>query len=506
MSTQISRILLSFRRDPSEIFSTDHLMSDLKSRSARGGLITMASQGAKMALQICSVAVLARLLVPADFGLIAMVAVFTGFVALFQDLGLSMATVQRANITHEQVSTLFWINVVLSLILAMIGAALSPVVAWFYGEPELVWITIAVSSAFIFGGLGAQHVALLRRQMRFKAIAVAEISGNCLGVAVAIVLAFLGARYWALVAMTAATVFGISSLAFLMSGWIPGPPRRGSGVMPMIKYGGALTGTNILTFINRQFDNFMIGAFWGAGALGLYAKAYGLLYQPIKQINRPLSSVAVTALSRLQDDPPRFRNYFRKGNQGLMFVGMPIVGACFVATESIIAVMLGNQWGDAVPIFRYLAPAALIGTTYTATTWAYLALGQTGRQLKWRVLDCIVTVTAIAIGVQYGAAGVALGFSIAVTLLRPFEIWYCYKTTPLTLMDFVSAAWIPFTATMTCVLSMMFLWQGDAWIAQPFLRMAAEMSLFAAIYLAVVCVLPGGRQVFASVKAIKRSG
>lgn len=504
MSTLISRTLLSFRKDPSEIFSTDHLMKDLKTRSARGGALTMMSQGGKMSLQICSTAVLARILVPADFGLIAMVAVFTGFVALFQDLGLSMATVQREKITHEQVSTLFWINVVLSVILAMIGVALSPLVAWFYGEPELVWITIAISSAFIFGGLGAQHMALLRRQMRFKAIAVAEISGNAFGVTIAIILAVMGAGYWALVAMSAATVFGISSLAFLMSGWVPGLPRRGSDVMPMIKYGGALTGTNMLTFINRQFDNVMIGAFWGAGALGLYAKAYGLLYQPIKQINGPLSSVAVTALSRLQDDHDRFRNYFRKGNQALMFIGMPIVGGCFVATEAIIAVMLGDQWDSAVPIFRYLAPAALVGTTYTATTWAYLALAQTGRQLKWRILDCTVTVIGIAIGVQYGAAGVALGFSIAVTVIRPFELWYCYRKMPLTLMDFVRAAWVPFTATMGTVAAMTFLWHGGEWVPNPFARMASELALFAVLYLVIVCVLPGGRQIFHNFKSLKR--
>lgn len=479
-------------------------MGDLKSRSARGGAVTIASQAAKMALQIGSVAVLARLLAPADFGLIAMVAVFTGFVALFQDLGLSMATVQRENITHEQVSTLFWINVVLSLILAIIGAALSPLVAWFYGEPALVWITIAISSSFIFGGLGAQHVALLRRQMRFKAVAVAEILGQLLGVVVAIILALMGASYWALVAMSAAAVFGTSLLAFLMNGWVPGLPRRGSGVMPMIKYGGALTGTNIFTFINRQFDNVMIGAFSGAAALGMYSKAYSLLYQPIKHINGPLSYVAVTALSRLQNDPVRFRSYFIKGNQGLMCIGMPIVGACFIATEAIIAVLLGDQWDAAVPIFRYLAPAALVGTTYTATAWAYLALGQTGRQFRWRFIDTAWTVTAILIGIQYGAPGVALAFSIAVTTLRPFELWYCYRTTPLSIRDFIGAAWIPFTATMAVVAAMTFLWQGEAWIGNAFVRLGVELSLFFILYLAIVCVLPGGRMMFQSIKALKR--
>lgn len=498
------RNLLPLRPEPAEIFSTDHLMGDLKSRSARGGLITVITQGTKMCLQVCSVAVLARLLTPADFGLVAMVAVFTGLVALFQDLGLSMATVQRAKITHHQVSTLFWINIALSTGLMCVGMAISPFVAWLYGEPELVMLTIAISATFLCGGIGVQHVALLRRQMRFKALAVAQISGECFGLVVGITMAVLGAGYWSLVVMGGATVLGNSLCAFWMSGWLPGRPRRGIDIMPMIKYGGALTGTNLMTFINRQYDNVLIGAVWGAGPLGVYAKAYGLLYQPIKQINRPLSSVAITALSKLQDDPKRYRTYFKKGNQALMFVGMPVVGACYIGTEAIVAVLLGEQWGAAVPIFRYLAPAAFVGTTYTATAWAYLSLGLTGRQFRWRVVDTICTVCVVSLGVPYGPEGVAIALSCAVVLLRPFALYYCFKATPLTIMDFISAAWIPFTATMVVVAGMSAFWRGSEWIDNPFLRLFIEVPTFGALYILLVCLLPGGRQIFRIINALKR--
>lgn len=486
------------------VFTTDHLMGDLKTRSARGGAVTMATQGAKLVLQMGSTAVLARLLTPADFGLIAMVMVFTGFVAMFQDLGLSMATIQRKEINHGQVSTLFWVNVGLSGVLAIAGALLAPAVAWFYGEPELLKITIVISATLVFGGLGAQHVALLRRQMRYTALAVIEVVAMSTAVGTAFAMAGLGAGYWALVALPGVRALVLAILAFAINGWIPGLPRRGSGVMPMLKYGGNLTATNFLSYFNRQFDNLLIGSVWGASSLGLYSKAYGLLLLPLKQIDAPISSVAMSSLSRLQDDPDRYRSYFRKGIQTLMFGGMGIVGACFVAADAVIAVMLGPQWDEAVPIFKMLAPAALVGTTYAATTWAYLSLGQTGRQLRWRLVDSAVTLTALAVGVQYGAIGVAAAFSIAVVLLRPLEILYCYSKTPLEVSDFLRAAAAPATATVTVTAAMITLWDGEAWVSHPAARLLAEFTIFGMLYIGIVAAMPSGRQVFRNFKALRR--
>ncbi len=148
-------------------FDTEYLKADLKGRSVRGGAVTMAAQGIKFFLQIGSTVVLARLLTPEDFGLIAMVTAVTGFVMMFKDMGLSMATVQRAEIDHAQISTLFWINVVLSLAFMLLTATLAPAIAWFYSEPRLTWITLALAGAFIFSGFTVQHQALLRRQMNF---------------------------------------------------------------------------------------------------------------------------------------------------------------------------------------------------------------------------------------------------------------------------------------------------------------------------------------------------
>lgn len=172
-----------------DLLSTAHLHADLKGRSVRGGLMTLSSQGAQFVMQSVSTVVLARLLTPADFGLVAMVTAITGLGQAFADFGLSEATIQRQEINHEQVSTLFWINVGIGLALMLAAITLAPIMAWFYHEPRLKAITFVVSFTFLFGGLRVQHNALLKRQMRFRALALRDIAAYALAVPLAIIMA-----------------------------------------------------------------------------------------------------------------------------------------------------------------------------------------------------------------------------------------------------------------------------------------------------------------------------
>ena len=181
---------MATRQQTSNTFSTAHLEADLTGRSVRGGLWTISSQGMQFILQSISTVVLARLLLPTDFGLVAMVTAITGLGQAFADLGLSEATIQHPEISHEQVSTLFWVNVGLGLALTLITASLAPVLAWFYREPRLHNITLVVSLTFLIGGLRVQHDALLRRQMRFRALALRDVVCYLFAVPAAIALAW----------------------------------------------------------------------------------------------------------------------------------------------------------------------------------------------------------------------------------------------------------------------------------------------------------------------------
>src|ERR1051325_7259076 len=186
---------------PSEkYFRTEHLRVNLGGRVMRGGVVAISSQALKFVVTILATSIMARLLTPADYGVVGMVAFVTGFVSMYKDLGLSAATIQRSEITTEQISTLFWINLLLSAGITVFTAAIAPLVAWFFGVPQLTWVTVITAAGFIISGLAVQHEALLRRQMRYFALAAISLSSMAAGYGVGIILAWYGFRYWALVA------------------------------------------------------------------------------------------------------------------------------------------------------------------------------------------------------------------------------------------------------------------------------------------------------------------
>src|SRR5208282_4032750 len=187
------RASISLQQKSVGAFTTEHLGVDLRARSVRGGLLNVTSQGAQFLIQSIATVVLARLLTPADFGLVAMVATVTGLGQAFGDFGLSEATIQRKEISHDQVSTLFWINVAIGLGLMLLTVALAPVLARFYRDPRIVNITLLVSLTFLIGGLRVQPDAILKRQMRFLSLAIRDVTSYALAVPVAITMAWRGA-------------------------------------------------------------------------------------------------------------------------------------------------------------------------------------------------------------------------------------------------------------------------------------------------------------------------
>jgi len=404
-----------------DLFRTDHLGADLKGRSVRGGMVTVTARVTGFLLRMGSLAVLARLLTPADFGLIAMVTAVIGFMILFKDLGLSHATIQKKDITHRQVSALFWINVGFSVVIMGVTAALSPLIAWFYGEPQLVGVTLALAAGFVFSGLTTQHQALLRRQMRFGALAMVQVASTVVGVAAGIGSAAFGAGYWALVVMILATEAGMTVGVWTVCGWRPGLPRGRSGVRALLAFGGYLTSFRLVNYFARNLDNILIGRVWGGRMLGLYAKAYNLLLLPLNQINQPLGEVVFPALSHVQDDRPRFRDYYLKSLSMLTLVTAPTSILCLVLADEIILTVLGPQWTEAGDIFRLLAIGALVQPLMNSAGWLYVPTGRARDLLKFGSIGVVLIVVSFFVGLPHGAVGVALCYSCAVLLW----VWPC---------------------------------------------------------------------------------
>lgn len=488
--------------DADQYFRTDHLKTDLGTRAARGGVVMIGAQGLKFVIQMATTVVLARLLTPQDYGLIGMVLVVTGFVALFKNMGLSAATVQREEINYDQVSTLFWINVAVSIALMGLTAALAPAIAWFYREPRLTWITISFAAVFFFSGIVAQHEALLKRQMRFVSLSIAEIVSLICSVMVGIVLAWHGAGYWALVANQLVLGFAYAVCIFVACRWRPGPPVRYSGVRSMLAFGGNLTGFGFFNYFSRTLDNLLIGRRWGAQQLGLYAKACQLLLLPIDQLSSPLDGVAVPALSRLLGEPERYRQAYLRMLEKIAMLSMPGMALMIGTSDWLVRVMLGPQWIEAGRIFALLGIVGLVEPVANTMGWLLISQGRARHLLRWGMIDGAIAIVSIIAGLPWGAIGVATSYSIVGLCVRKqLLFWFTGRSGAVRTSDIYRAI-APSACAAAGVLAALFAFRRWVEMPRPFVGLVVGFVIAVVISLAAFSLLPRGRGALQDLKQL----
>lgn len=415
---------------------TDHLMGDLRGRTISGGFITIGAQSVQFALNLASIMVLARLLTVKDFGLYAMVTTVTGFLWMFQDAGLSTATVQRQKITHAQVSNLFWVNVGVAGITTLLVAALSPAVAWFYREPRLVGITLVLSGTFLLAGSTVQHIALLNRQMRFGLIAIINIVSLLMGYLAGVAMALMGYGYWALVGASVTQAAIRLVLAWLMSRWRPKLPSRNTQSWHLLTFGANITAGSLICSLARGADNLLIGRFFGAAAVGLYSRASILLIRPLEQFTIPINSVLVPALSRLQAESDRYRRTFLRVYEAIALISFLCTGLLLALARPMTLVVLGPKWEQAAPIFAGFSIAALCMPLGTASTWLFQTQGRGKDWLFCTLLSSCITVGSFVAGLPFGPAGVAISFSLCGLFIGlPVLYYFAGRKGPVTTAD-----------------------------------------------------------------------
>ena len=475
----------------------------LRRRSVRSGAVTLASQGVSYGIHLVSVAVLARLLAPEDYGMVAMVTAVTAFASLFQDLGLSSATVQKQGITEGQLSTMFWINVALGLTLTVGVSALAPVVAWFYQQPALLPMTVALSLGFLISSLAAQQRALLTRQMRFGTGAAIQISAMLVSLGVSISIALEGGRYWALVwgglASSAWSTLGL----WLVARWRPGWPVRNCGVREMIRFGANITAFNLVNYFHRNLDNVLIGKVWGADALGVYSRAYALLMLPIANLRGPLTRVAFPVLSRLQHEPTEYRAYYRRAISLLALAAMPLTALLFATAPLLIELVLGPRWLDAAEIFRVLSVAAFLMPVSGFRGVVFLSLGMGRPYFHLGVLNAVFVTVGFAVGLPWGPLGVAGGYVIATWLVQVPAIYHVTRTTPVTVRDLLVPALRPALASVLAAVLSLFSLAAE-WFEGIIPQLAVGGCVFLVSFVSIYLVIPGGRGEFARTLALWR--
>jgi O-antigen/teichoic acid export membrane protein len=469
-------------------------MHDLKEKTVRGGLAKVCGQVTNLALRLCFMIVLARLLDPKDFGLVAMVTVVTGIYWIFTSAGLSSATVQMAKITNEQISTLFWINILIGTMLSLLCVVTAPLLAAFYNEPRLFWLTVMMAPGFLFTAAGVQHSALLQRQLRYGTLSVIEAVSQLVGIAVGIGMAIAGLGYWALVGAAIVPQATGTAFMWLAAAWMPGRPRRDVGIRSLLHFGGTVTLNVLVVYLAYNFEKVLLGRFWGADALGIYGRAYQLVNMPTENLNSAIGGVAFSALSRLQDDPIRLKNYFLKGYSLTVSMTMPltIFGALFA--DDIILVLFGPKWMDAALIFRLMTPTILIFGMINPLGWLLFSIGLQVRCLRIALVIAPLVMTAYVIGLPYGPSGVAFAYSAAMMLwLIPHVAW-CLRDTGISAWDITRAICRPFLsgiAAGVCAFAFQH-YYGDR-LLSPIPRLVSGGGVMLLVYLCMLLFILGQR-------------
>jgi O-antigen/teichoic acid export membrane protein len=389
--------------------------------AARGTAVTLLGQLIRFIVQTGSLLVLARLISPADYGLVSMVTAIVGIAAVVGDFGLSLAAMQARHLTDDQRSNLFWMNALIGLLLGIAVFFLAHPIASFYHKPDLVIIVRVLAITFVLNGLMTQFKAELARALRFGRLSAMDIAAQAVGFVVALIAAWQGAGYWALVAQQIGIAATTLCAAALLSGWRPSFPRRGAKMGSLLSFGANTMGVQAITYASSNVDNVLVGKFWGATSLGVYSRAYTIFELPVQQLAAPLTRVVLPILARVEDDDI-FLRYVRRA-QLMMSYGL--VGSFAVAAsvaQPLVVIVLGPQWGAAAPIFQVLALGGVFQALGYVYYWIFLARGKTAVQLKYSIVGRVSMIGFIYVGVHFGPIGAASGAAAGFFLL-----WLLYS-------------------------------------------------------------------------------
>lgn len=469
---------------------------DFKGKSVRGGAANVFGQGFGMALQIGTTIILARFLSPADYGLQSMVLTLTAFFSLFKDAGLSVATVQRETLTHEQASTLFWINVALGVFLTIVVAASSWLLADFYKDPRLLWLTVASSTIFLFNSLSVQHKALLDRAMRFSTSVKVDIVTASIGAIIAVGMAALGFGYWALICQNISLPIVGTIATWIVMPWLPGRPRWTSELRSMVRFGGTVTLNSVVVYIGYNTEKILLGRFWGAAPLGLYTRAYQLASLPVQQLIGAVHGVAFSALSRMQGEVKRLQRAYLKSLSLIVSLTVPVVISTAVFSNEVVLIVLGAKWMAVAAILRLLSPTVLVFALINPFSWFLRATGRVGRSLKMAFMITPVVILGISLGLRNGPTGVAIGYSSAMILLFvPVVAWAMHRT-GITALDYWDAVKRPLISGVLGGVVGWLVKFGLHGSLSPLITLAIGLSLSFVVYAGTLLFVMGQKEFF----------
>lgn len=470
----------------------------LRRAAVRGAGATIFAAGISFAVQLGAMVVLARLLTPADFGVVAMVTTFSLLLESFGLAGFTEAILQREDVTHGLASNLFWINVAVVALLAAGLAGAGGLLARFFHEALVRGVAEGMAGVVVVAGLSTLPLALLQRGMRFGTVSSINVAARLAQAAVSMALALAGWGFWALVAGYYASRITRAAGAFGACRWLPSPPRRARGTGSSLAFGLKIYGRYALNYGANNTDNLLVGWRFNASALGFYKKAYDIFVLPANQLTAPVWSVVITTLSRVRQDMAQYRRYLLAAIGVLAFAGMGIGADFTLVGRDLVRFLLGPQWGEAGRILQFFGPGIGVMLLCDAQGWVNVSIGRADRWLRWGVLQLALTTGLFIAALPFGPRGVAAAWTAAYFIVVIPGFWYAGKPIDLGARSIISTVWRFFAASAIAfaaayfIVSRLALFTAAPGAFGALERAVCATGLFAALYAAAVIALHRG--------------
>jgi len=391
-------------------------MIGLKRRTVTGVAWSTFARGAYGLIQFVTTIILVRSLLPEDYGLLGMAAVFIGFASLLADFGFSASLIQLADIEEVHMSSVFWLHMAIGTALGFLFFLGAPFLAAFYETPALAPVARVLAVTFVITAAGGVPISLLQRRMTFDRLAWAEINAAVVAGGVAIAMALNGFGVWSLVVQLLLMNLCRTGFGFYFAGWRPQRLYSRSAIRQMLHYSGNLFGFNFINYWARNSDGLLIGKVIGSGALGIYTRGFSLL-APTAHVVGILTNVMFPALSSIQGEPDRVARVYLRTVRMIALVNFPFLLALLVVADSAVAVLFGDQWLSVGPVLKILCLLGVTRTVHSTLGWIFVSQGRTDLMFRWGAVSSTVTIVALLLGALQGSIAAVAWAYVAVQLV-----------------------------------------------------------------------------------------
>lgn len=396
--------------------SSKRLTAGLRVSTSSGAKWLTSSQLVRQLMQLATTGILLQVLAPEDFGLLGMALIVVTFVTIFRDMGTSAAIVQRADASNIFLVSIFWANVAIGVVLAIFVYAFAPIYAAFYQEEAVRLIVQALSITFLANSLGVVHRAILEKELKFRTVAIIEVTGTLISAIVGISLAYTGFGVWSLVIQTILAAVASTILLWFVGHWAPHFAFSWQEVKGASTFSLNVVGYSFLNYLSRNVDYILIGRFLGAASLGYYTLAYQIMLYPLFSISKIINRVVFPAFSKLQNNDELLRQGYLAVNGLIAFVTFPLM-LFLMAVSDLLLLALAHEWVYVSELLTILAPVGMVQSVLSTVGTIYLAKGRTDILIKWSVFALLVFTTGFVVGLNWGIEGVAMSYAIATAIL-----------------------------------------------------------------------------------------